>query len=142
MFQRNSTRCVCLIWQNIGCEQNRTLCSHTSLKGYSTPKLKFCHYSLTACCSNSIKAKIQIEPLMADGVSWRCFSYFSEPRQCYLLGSQRNRHKPPGFYLKYLKLCSEDEQSYYGVGTTCQSVKNDKIFIFGWSNPLKYVIWP
>ncbi len=23
------------------------------------------------------------------------------------------------FYLKYLKLCSEDEQSFYGVGSTC-----------------------
>ncbi len=28
-------------------------------------------------------------------------------------------HKPPGFYQKYLKLCSEDEQSFYGVGMTC-----------------------
>ncbi len=27
--------------------------------------------------------------------------------------------KPPGFYLKYLKLCSEDEQSFYRVGMTC-----------------------
>ncbi len=27
-------------------------------------------------------------------------------------------HKPPGFHPKYLKLCSEDEQSFYGFGTT------------------------
>ncbi len=32
--------------------------------------------------------KIQIEPLMADGLPWGCFSYFSKPRQCNLLGSQ------------------------------------------------------
>ncbi len=29
------------------------------------------------------------------------------PWQCYLLGSQRDSHKPPGFHPKYLKLCSE-----------------------------------
>ncbi len=29
MFQRNSTRCVCLIWQNVG---SWRLCLHTSLK--------------------------------------------------------------------------------------------------------------
>ncbi len=53
-----------------------------------------------------------------DGVSWRCFSYFSGPWQCNLLGSQWDSHKPPGFHPKYLKLCSEDEQSFYGFGTT------------------------
>ncbi len=63
--------------------------------------------------------KIQIEPLMADGLPWPCFSFFSGLQPCYLLGSQRDNHKPPGFYLKYLKLCSEDELSFYGVGTTC-----------------------
>ncbi len=59
----------------------------------------------------------QIEPLIADGVSWRCFSYFSGPRQCYLLGSRWDSHKPPGSHPKYLELCSEDEQSIYGFGT-------------------------
>ncbi len=27
-------------------------------------------------------------------------------------------HKPPGFHPKYLKLCSEDERSFYGFETT------------------------
>uniref|UniRef100_A0A673LTX1 Phosphoinositide phospholipase C n=1 Tax=Sinocyclocheilus rhinocerous TaxID=307959 RepID=A0A673LTX1_9TELE len=31
-----------------------------------------------------------------------------------LLGSQWDSHKPPGFHPKYLKLCSEDEQSFWG----------------------------
>ncbi len=61
---------------------------------------------------------VTIEPLMADGVFWWCLSYFSVPWQCYLLGSQWDRHKPPGFHPKYLKLCSEDERSFYGYGTT------------------------
>ncbi len=60
----------------------------------------------------------QIEPLMADGVSWRRISYFYGPWQCNLLGSQWDSHKPPGFHPKYLKLCSEDERSFYGFGTT------------------------
>ncbi len=53
--------------------------------------------------------KIQIEPLMADGLFWRCLSYFSGPWLCYLLGSQWDSYKPPGFHPKYLQLCSEDE---------------------------------
>ncbi len=53
---------------------------------------------------------VMIDPLMADGVSWRCCSYFSGPWQCNLLGSQWDSHKPPGFHPKYLKLCSEDEK--------------------------------
>ncbi len=58
-----------------------------------------------------------IEPLMADGLFWRCISYFSGPWQWYLLGSQWHSHKPPGFHPKYLKLCSEEEQSFYRFGT-------------------------
>ncbi len=71
---------------------------------------------------------VTVEPLMADGLFWQCFSYFSGPWQCYLLGSQWDSHKLPGFHPKYLKLCSEDELSFYGFGMT--------IFILGWSNPL------
>ncbi len=62
--------------------------------------------------------KITVEPLMSDGLFWRCLSYFSVPWQYYLLSSQWDSHKPPGFHPKYLKLCSKDEQSFYGFGTT------------------------
>ncbi len=41
-------------------------------------------------------------------------------------------------FIKYLKLCSEDEQSFYGFGKTWGKVIYDKIFILGWSNPLKF----
>ncbi len=72
-------------------------------------------------CKDTVQQnQIQLEPLMADGVSWRCFSYFSEPRQCYLsLAVNGTVRSLPGFDLKYLQLCSEDERSFYGVGTTC-----------------------
>ncbi len=43
----------------------------------------------------------------------------------------KESHKPPGFYLKYLKLCFEDERSFCGVGKTCGYVNNDKMIIFG-----------
>ncbi len=42
----------------------------------------------------------------------------------------------PGFHQKYLKLCSEHKQSFYGFETTWELVINDKHFILGWSNPL------
>ncbi len=59
--------------------------------------------------------KVQIEPLMADGLFWRCLSHFSGHWQCNLLGSQWDSHKPPGFHTKYIKLCSEDEQTFTGL---------------------------
>ncbi len=52
---------------------------------------------------------------------------------CYIQ-SMGQSQVTPGFYLKYLKLCSEDEQSFYGVGMTCGLVNSDKMFILGWSN--------
>ncbi len=41
-----------------------------------------------------------------------------------VIGSQWDSHKPLGFYPKYLKLRSEDEQSFYRFGTTWGKVKN------------------
>ena len=61
---------------------------------------------------------VTVEPLIADGLFLRSFSYFSGPWQCNLLGSLWDSHKPPGFHPKYFKLCSEDERSFYGFGTT------------------------
>ncbi len=58
---------------------------------------------------------IQIEPLMADGQFWWCFSYFSGPWQYHLLGSQWDSHKPPSFHPKYLKLCSETNKAFTGL---------------------------
>ncbi len=64
----------------------------------------------------SLLHKNQIEPLMVAGLPWRCFSYFSEPRQCYLLYSQWDSHKPPVFYLKIFFAKS------YTYFTSCQFV--------------------
>ncbi len=45
--------------------------------------------------------------------------------------------KTLGFHQKYLNLSSEDEQRPYGFGMTWGRVINDRIFIFGWTNPLR-----
>ncbi len=61
---------------------------------------------------NSLHTKVfsslhnfQIEPLMAGRLLWWSLSYLSGPRQCSLLGSQWDSHKPHGFHPKYLKFC-------------------------------------
>ncbi len=36
----------------------------------------------------------------------------------YYAVNEWDSHKPPGFHPKYLKLGSEDEQCFYGFGTT------------------------
>jgi len=46
------------------------------------------------------------------------------------------------FHQKYLNLCSEDERSSYGVGTTWGWVNTDRIFIFGWTVPLTVCLKP
>ncbi len=115
-------------------------------RGYELLKKSLYFYFLCIQKVFSSLHKIQIEPPMADGFHWRCFSLFSGPQQCYLHGSQMDSHKPSGFYLKYLKLCSEDEQSFYVVGTACGLVNNDKMIILGlrsyiYSNRPKYIVW-
>jgi len=49
---------------------------------------------------------------------------------------QWRKQKARRLNLKYLKLCSEDEQRSYGLGRTWGWVINDIIFIFWWNNPL------
>ncbi len=49
------------------------------------------------------------------------------------------------FHQKYLNLCFEDEWRSYRFETTRGWVINDRIFIFGWTNPLRaisFVVWP
>ncbi len=42
------------------------------------------------------------------------------------------------FHKKYLNLCFEDEQRSHRFGMTQGWVINDRIFIFGWTIPLRY----
>ncbi len=58
----------------------------------------------------------------------------------YLAG-QWDSHKSPGFHPRYLKLCSEDEQNFYGFGTTWGLVKNLKNIFLGWSIPVYIYIY-
>ncbi len=45
--------------------------------------------------------------------------------------------KALGFHQKYLNLCSVDEQRFYGFGMTWGWIINDRIFILGWTIPLR-----
>ncbi len=47
--------------------------------------------------------------------------------------------KQPGYKLssKYLPLCSAEQRHSYRVGTTGGWVNDDRIYIFGWTNPFK-----
>ncbi len=94
------------------------------------------------CYSKSIliASWVTIEPLMADGVSWRCFSYFSGPWQCNLLGSQWDSHQAPGSHPKYLKLCSEDEQSFYGFVNILVFLKLYNTYTMAWTQKLHYCL--
>ncbi len=58
----------------------------------------------------------------------------SGPWTCPLLSMEGQRAL--GSNQKYLNLCSEDERRSYGFGVTWGWVINDRIFIFGWTNPL------
>ncbi len=50
-------------------------------------------------------------PSAISGSIWLLWS----DENTYLLGSKWDSHKPPSFHPKYLKLCSKDEQSFYGL---------------------------
>ncbi len=74
---------------------------------------------------------------------WWQMDYFDDVFHSFLdldsviyLAVDGDSHKPPGSHPKYLKLCSEDEQSFYGFGV---KVINYYIFILRWSNPLNKV---
>ncbi len=45
--------------------------------------------------------------------------------------------KALGFHQKYLNVCSEDERRSYRFETTWGWVINDRVFILGWTIPLK-----
>ncbi len=55
-----------------------------------------------------------------------------------LLSMQGQKALSYFFIKKYLNLCSEDEWMSYGFGTTWGWVINDRIFIFGWTIPLRW----
>ncbi len=64
------------------------------------------------------------------------FHSFLDLDSVIYLAVNGDSHKPPGSHLKYLKLCSEDKQSFYGFGV---KVINYYIFILRWNNPLNKV---
>ncbi len=66
---------------------------------------------------------------------WRV--YVSGPGNISVSLLSMQGQKALRFHKKYLNLCSEDEQRFYGFGTTWEWVLRDRIKIFGWTIPLK-----
>ncbi len=110
---------VCILCPGDNLQNGATL---TQKRSYDALVLNISHYFSFLYVQKVFSSLhiVTIEPLMADGLPWQCFSYFSGSWQCKLLGSQWDSHnyKPPGLHPKYLKLCSEDERSFHGSGTT------------------------
>ncbi len=78
---------------------------------------------------------------MSHGLFNRCLCYVSGPENIAVALLFPEGQRALGFNQKYLNLCSEDEQRSYGFGTNWGRVLNDRIFIFGWTNPLITVVY-
>ncbi len=73
---------------------------------------------------------------MSHELFYRCPCYVSGPGNITVVLLSMEGQRALRFHQKYLNLCSEDEQRSYGFGTTRGWVISDRIFIFGWTNPL------
>ncbi len=76
-------------------------------------------------------------PLISHGLFYRCSCYVSGPGNISVVLLSMQGLRALGFHQKYLNLCSEDEQRSYRFGTAWRWVINNRIFIFGWTIPLK-----
>ncbi len=80
--------------------------------------------------------KITVYRLMSHGLLCRSSWYFSGAWSCKDPCCLWEGQRALRYHQKYLNLCSEDERRSYGFGTTSGWVINDRILIFGWTNPL------
>ncbi len=85
--------------------------------------------------------KITVDRLMSHGLLCRSSWYFSGPWSCKDPCCLWEGQRALRYHQKYLNLCSEDERRSYGIGTTSGWVINDRIFIFGWTIPLRWIAW-
>ncbi len=76
---------------------------------------------------------------MSHGLFYWCIYYVSEPGNISVVLLSMEGLIALRFHQKYLNLCSEDERRSYEFGTTWGWVINDRIFILGWTNPLKSI---
>ncbi len=80
--------------------------------------------------------KITVDRLMSHGLLCRSSWYFSGPWSCKDPCCLWEGQRALRYHQKYLNLCSKDERRSNGFGTTSGWVINDRIFIFGWTNPI------
>ncbi len=78
---------------------------------------------------------------MSHGLFYQCIYYVSGPGNISVVLLSMEGQIALRFHQKYLNLCSEDERRSYGFGTTWGWVINDRFFILGWTNPLRFRGW-
>ncbi len=90
-------------------------------------------------CTKSL-IKLQLSPWChMDIIFDQCPCYVSGPGNSSVALLSMEGLRAFRFHQKYLNLCSEDERRSYGFGTTWGWIINDRILIFGWTNPLIFI---
>ncbi len=87
-------------------------------------------------CIQKVFSSLHIEPLMADGLFWRCLYDFSGPWQCYLLNSQWDVTSPPVFIQNTLNCVPKTNNAFTGLERHGGKWFMTTLFILGWSNSL------
>ncbi len=148
-------------WIEAWTQKQHSLCH--DLKGYFTPNENFVVFSLTPMSFRTRKEEtllclilnkvvifvlfpykkyslvasyIMIEPPMADGVFWRCFSYFMDLDSAIYLAVNGTATSLPVFIQNILNCVLKTNEAFTGSERHGGKWKNDKIFILGWSIPL------
>ncbi len=75
---------------------------------------------------------------MSHGLFYRCPCFVSRTGNITVALPSMQDLRALRFNQKCLNLCSNNERKSYGFGTTWGWVIKDRIFIFGWTNPLNF----
>ncbi len=113
-----------------------------TLKEYFTQNLKFCHHTHPQVVSNLYEFLFFLLNTKVDILKNMQAIDFHRWKKYY-----ESQWLPPAVWLQhsseYPFLCSADEKNSYRCGTTWGWVNNDRIFIFGWTIPLREcsILW-
>jgi len=118
-----------------------------------------CRMTVSKACS-SVRLDVRLsafrsEPLVGflswfgSGINGFTSSLFCTKKDKRNLVKNMIIERPPAHIFKglvhpkcYLPLCSTEERNSYRFGTTWGWVNDDRIFIFGWTIPLRRQHWP
>ncbi len=113
--------------------------THVHKSNSRDENMEYNHYFYLLCAKTILMPSIRftVEPLMLHGLFYQSPCYVSGHGNFSVVLLSMEGLRVLRFKLKYINLCSDNEQRSYGFGTTSGWVINDNIFIFGQTNPLK-----